>query len=117
MSDSSFSAEAGATDSLQNFNRTIIGTEVVFSFPIGPALVCDIVSSLPSPLYAVITDDIVYELYGRALVQAFLDQGARAMVYVLPNGEVHKSRHCKELIEDWMVSACAFVHCRIVTFW
>jgi 3-dehydroquinate synthetase len=116
MSDSSCSAEAGATASLQSFNRTIIGTEIIFSFPIGPSLVCDILSSLPSPIYAVITDDVVHELYGRVLVQAFLDQGARAVVYVLPNGEAHKSRHSKELIEDWMASACAFVRCKIVTF-
>ncbi len=115
-SSSSGIAETDATASLQNLNRVVIGTEIVFSFSIGPALVRDILSSLPSPLYAVVTDDIVYELYGRALEQEFVHQGARAVVYVLPNGETYKTRHSKELIEDWMVRASALLHCQNVTF-
>ena len=95
---------------LETFNRTVIGTEILFCFPIGPALVRDILSSLPSPLYAVITDDIVFELYGRSLAQAFADQGARAVTFTLPNGESHKSRQSKELIENWMASRRALAH-------
>jgi 3-dehydroquinate synthetase len=97
-------AADGAVE-LHKFNRSVIGTEVIFSFPIGPALVSDVIAALPSPFYAVITDDIVHELYGRALVQSFVEQGASASAYIIPNGEPCKNRRSKELIEDWMVSA------------
>lgn len=100
---------------LETFNRVVIGTEILFCFPIGAALVRDIISSLPSPLYVIITDDIVLELYGRALAQAFTDLGARAVTYALPNGEAHKSRRSKELIEDWMASGCAYDEVETVT--
>ena len=103
-SSSSWDSVVDASAPLQNLNRTVIGSHILFSFSIGPALARDIISSLPSPLYAIITDDIVHELYGRELARAFDAHGARAEVYVLPNGEPHKSRHSNELIEDWMVS-------------
>jgi 3-dehydroquinate synthetase len=103
MSSPTASAAPRPSSALQHFNRAVIGTDIIFSFSIGPALVCDIVSALPSPLYVVITDDVVHELYGRALLQHFVAHGARAVVYVLPHGESHKSRRSKELIEDWMV--------------
>ena len=103
-SSSSWDSVVDASAPLQNLNRTVIGSHILFSFSIGPALARDIISSLPSPLYAIITDDIVHELYGRELARAFDAHGARAENYVLHNGEPHKSRHSKELIEDWMVS-------------
>jgi hypothetical protein len=103
-SSSSWDSVVDESAPLQNLNRTVIGSDILFSFSMGAALVRDVISSLPSPLYVIITDDIVHELYGRQLVRAFVDQGARAEVYVLPNGESYKNRHSKELIEDWMVS-------------
>lgn len=100
-SSSSWDSVVDASAPLQNLNRSVIGSHILFSFSIGPALARDITSSLPSPFYAIITDD---EPYGRELARAFDAHGARAENYVLHNGEPHKSRHSKELIEDWMVS-------------
>jgi len=60
----------------------------------------------------------VLELYGRSLERAFLDAGARAAVYAVPNGEAYKSRSSKEMVEDWMVRARdVMVQCVIVTLW
>ncbi len=109
-------AAAATSAPLEAFNRKVIGTDILFSFPIGPALVSDIISSLPSPLYALVTDDVVFELHARALEQAFAAQGARAVTYVLPNGEAQKSRRSKELIEDWMVRGSALAGLKTVTF-
>jgi hypothetical protein len=75
-SSSSWDSVVDESAPLQNLNRTVIGSDILFSFSMGAALVRDVISSLPSPLYVIITDDIVHELYGRQLVRAFVDQGA-----------------------------------------
>jgi 3-dehydroquinate synthase len=53
-----------------------------------------------SSTFAVITDDIVAELYGKQLCQALSSAHLNAHLFSFPSGEQHKTRATKEALED-----------------
>lgn len=54
--------------------------------------------------YVVITDENIYDLYGKQLIEAFKAEGIDVLIKVIKPGEESKSRETKEEIEDWMLS-------------
>lgn len=56
-------------------------------------------SSLASR-FAIITDDKVAHLYGEQLNQSLSSAGLKGHLFTFPNGEQHKTRETKELIEN-----------------
>lgn len=54
--------------------------------------------------FAVITDSIVKELYGKQIYQRLLDAGYEADLFSFPAGEKSKTRKTKEEIEDAMLA-------------
>lgn len=53
--------------------------------------------------FAVITDSIVVDLYGRDIYNRILQAGFKADIFVIPEGEKSKTRAMKEFLEDSML--------------
>ncbi|MCF7806607.1 MAG: 3-dehydroquinate synthase [Simkaniaceae bacterium] len=54
--------------------------------------------------FAIIADDVVYDLYAKRLREALLARGLIAELFCFPSGECHKTRETKELLENAMLS-------------
>ncbi|MBA2368314.1 MAG: 3-dehydroquinate synthase [Candidatus Protochlamydia sp.] len=75
-----------------------------YAIEIGNGLLC-LQSKFLSPLaskFAIITDDWVALLYGEQLQKSLFSSGLDACLFSFPNGEQHKTRATKELLEDQM---------------
>lgn len=79
--------------------------EIEIGFGLEDKLIQDIQNGLTGRLhkFAVITDSIVENLYGRSIWQKLLDAGYQADLFVFPAGEASKTRKTKEEIEDAML--------------
>jgi pentafunctional AROM polypeptide len=72
----------------------------------------DVISSLPSSTYIIVTDANVGNLYLEVLKAAFISTSLESgrisshtvLTYVIPPGESSKTRETKALIEDYMLS-------------
>lgn len=53
--------------------------------------------------FAVVTDSIVVDLYGRSIYEKILSSGFAADLFVIPEGEKSKTRQMKEFVEDSML--------------
>lgn len=53
--------------------------------------------------FAVVTDSIVVELYGREICDKLISSGCKAELFVIPEGEKSKTRQMKEFVEDSML--------------
>lgn len=53
--------------------------------------------------FAVITDSIVVDLYGRDILEKIISAGFKADLFVIPEGEKSKTRAMKEFVEDSML--------------
>lgn len=53
--------------------------------------------------FAVVTDSIVVDLYGRDIYEKILAAGFKADLFVIPEGEKSKTRSMKEFVEDSML--------------
>jgi 3-dehydroquinate synthase len=66
-----------------------------------------IATAAPAHCYAVITDDQVGPLYGKALIGALAAHG-RATLHVMPAGEAHKTRQTwASLTDELLAAGCA----------
>ena len=75
------------------------------------------VSNVPASCYVIITDQNV-EIHLAALKQAFLhmlkDKNVKILTFVIPPGEINKTRDTKAAIEDWMlVNKCTRDTCLV----
>ncbi|EGS23222.1 pentafunctional arom polypeptide-like protein [Thermochaetoides thermophila DSM 1495] len=70
----------------------------------------DLLQTLPSSTYVLITDTNLYTTYVppfQAVFEAAAPRDVRLLTYAIPPGEYSKSRETKAEIEDWMLShAC-----------
>jgi len=90
----------------------ILGNEdILIDFDIWRNFVVeDLLSSLPSSTYVLITDTNLAELYVPSFRDNFrdaackLNSSLRLLTYEIPPGESSKSRETKAEIEDWMLS-------------
>ena len=70
----------------------------------------DLLSSLPSSTYAIITDTNIGPLYGAIFKERFEQQlsrsklDSRLLLYEIAPGENSKSRATKAAVEDWLLS-------------
>jgi len=53
-----------------------------------------------SSRFAIISDDIVFSLYGKQLQTILANEGLEVHLFSFPHGEQHKSRETKELLEN-----------------
>lgn len=80
--------------------------EIEVGFELEQTLIRDIQNGLAGSLhkFAVITDDIVKELYAERIYHFLLEAGYQADLFVFPAGETSKTRKTKEDIEDAMLA-------------
>lgn len=67
----------------------------------------DLVSTIPSSTYVLITDTNIGRLYSEAFSESFQHASggkARLLTFEVPPGETSKSRQTKDEIEDWLLS-------------
>lgn len=64
--------------------------------------------------FAVVTDSVVAELYGREIYEMLLDEGFKADLIVIPEGEKSKTREMKEFVEDTMLEKGYRRDCAVV---
>ena len=80
-----------------------------YDIQIGYGLQKDLVGDLKAGLvgkirkFAIITDSIVVDLYGRQIYEELLNEGYSADLFVFPAGEKSKTRETKAMIEDAML--------------
>ncbi|MBR1862943.1 MAG: 3-dehydroquinate synthase [Ruminococcus sp.] len=79
-----------------------------YDIEIGHSLQDRLISDLKNGLtgkkkFAVVTDSIVEELYGRDIYERILAAGFGADLFVIPQGEKSKTREMKEFLEDSML--------------
>ncbi|KAI8333179.1 EPSP synthase-domain-containing protein [Chlamydoabsidia padenii] len=85
---------------------SILGSEsIILGFHLTDYIVQDVVQHIPASNYVLITDTNLAPLYLDQYTQA-LKQATNARIFtrVLPPGELTKSRHTKDEIEDWLLS-------------
>ena len=77
-----------------------------YDIEIGRKLQDTLVSDLKGGLvgkikkFAVVTDSIVVDLYGRDIYERLNAAGLKAELFVIPEGEKSKTRQMKEFVED-----------------
>lgn len=80
-----------------------------YDIEIGHNLVDTLIKDLKNGLvgkikkFAVVTDSIVVDLYGRSIYEKILSAGFKADLFVIPEGEKSKTRQMKEFVEDSML--------------
>lgn len=80
-----------------------------YDIEIGRKLQDTLVSDLKGGLvgkikkFAVVTDSIVVDLYGRDIYERLNAAGLKAELFVIPEGEKSKTRQMKEFVEDSML--------------
>ena len=80
-----------------------------YDIEIGRKLQDTLVSDLKGGLvgkikkFAVVTDSIVVDLYGRDIYDRLNAAGLKAELFVIPEGEKSKTRQMKEFVEDSML--------------
>lgn len=87
----------------------ILGREsIIVHYDIwGSYIANDLLQSVPSATYILITDTNLYDQYVPPFEQCFQEaagERARLLTYQIPPGETSKSRSTKADIEDWMLS-------------
>lgn len=76
----------------------------------GSYIAHDLLESVPSSTYVLITDTNLYPIYVPAFEKAFNNvvskqsADSRLLTYQIPPGETSKSRKTKAEVEDWMLS-------------
>ncbi|EGD78765.1 hypothetical protein PTSG_11780 [Salpingoeca rosetta] len=72
-----------------------------------PDIPSDLLTYVPAPMYAVVTDETVDSLYGARITEAFREAlhptDSKMIKFAIPPGEESKTRETKEQIEDWML--------------
>lgn len=68
-------------------------------------LISDLINGLCGKVkkFAVVTDSVVSELYGRKIYDMIKNAGFNADMFVIPAGETSKTRQMKEFVEDSML--------------
>ena len=80
-----------------------------YDIEIGHNLTDKLISDLKNGLlgkikkFAVVTDSIVVDLYGKKIYDKIIDSDFRADLFVIPQGEKSKTRKMKEFVEDSML--------------
>ena len=80
-----------------------------YDIEIGHDLIDTLIKDLKNGLvgkikkFAVVTDSIVVDLYGRSIYEKILSAGFKADLFVIPEGEKSKTRQMKEFVEDSML--------------
>ena len=64
--------------------------------------------------FAIITDDVVNELYAKPISDKLISEGFNTDIFVFPEGEKNKTRETKALIEDQMLSKGYRRDCAII---
>lgn len=76
----------------------------------GDYIVQDLLTTVPSSIYVLITDTNLFDQYVPSFIKSFEDavaeskQQSRLLTYQIPPGETSKSRNTKADVEDWMLS-------------
>ena len=79
--------------------------EIEIGFGLENKLISDIKNGLVGKItkFAVITDNVVKDLYAEGILKRLQEAGFRADLFVFEAGETSKTRRTKELIEDAML--------------
>ncbi|KAJ3096788.1 3-dehydroquinate dehydratase (3-dehydroquinase) [Phlyctochytrium planicorne] len=89
---------------------SILGSEIILAgYNLTSSLVEDVVVSIPSSTYIIVTDSNIAPLHLAPLVDAFKSKieerklESRVLTFVLPPGESVKTREVKAQVEDWLL--------------
>ncbi|MGN0601126.1 MAG: 3-dehydroquinate synthase [Oscillospiraceae bacterium] len=91
-----------------------------YDIEIGHSLQSTLISDLKSGLcgkvkkFAVVTDSIVVDLYGRKIHEMIKSAGFDSYLFVIPEGEKSKTRQMKEFVEDSMLEKGCRRDCAVV---
>ncbi|KAL9101267.1 MAG: hypothetical protein Q9163_003465 [Psora crenata] len=84
---------------------------IIFGYDIwGSYIAYDLIKTIPSSTYVLITDTNLHDIYVPSFQEAFNDAAkslqadTRLLTYQIPPGEMSKSRAMKAGVEDWMLS-------------
>ena len=99
----------GAVNGAGQVRINLLGKEsIIIDFGLWNNFIAqDLVSTLPSTTYVLITDTNIGKLYTKSFSQSFQNasKGAsRLLALEIPPGESSKSRQTKDEIEDWLLS-------------
>ncbi len=90
--------------------------DIVVDFNLQDRLVEDIKNGLlgKTKRFAIITDDVVNELYAKPISAKLINAGFNTDIFVFPEGEKSKTRETKALIEDQMLEKGYRRDCAII---